>query len=415
MNERISAKQYSIAVGCAIIMLLHIGSTVISSTILPNLVEAIGKGMSPISLAMSLGTYSGAIIGTFAGKIINKVTPKYALMIGGACIAIEFTLFGTASSLPPVFIGAVFGGGILTLGAHASIGALLSGHFGAKAAPILAAVFGISNLGSTIMVFVTSRLMDAVGYSKTCLYLSWGIFAISTVINLLLVRNPSGARLSTPSGDSSGTQAPEIPGMMLKECFRTSSFWLFGLGMMLGAMLYAGIMTYAVTFFTRYGLDPIVASNYLMALTLFGTAITMISGKIIQRLGSRMLMLFVFGGFIIGVVFLCLFPAKPAPWMALAGLFFIAFVRPLNALPSLVLPEMFGRKDFTSLNSWGMSFYYVGTGLSVIIIGIISDVTGGNMVLAFIFLGVMAALALVAFLSALRASPMEKTQVSSEP
>ena len=365
--------------------------------------------MAPISLAMSFGTYSGAIIGTFASKIIKRVTPKYALIIGGFCIAIEFTLFGTASSLLPVFIGSIFGGGILTLGAHASIGALLSGHFGDKAAPVLAAVFGISNIGSTLMVYVTSRLMDVIGYSQTCLCLSWGIFAISTLINLLLVRNPPQVRLSEPTYNSNHTaHSPDIPGMMLNECFRTFSFWLFGIGMALGAMLYAGIMTYAVTFFTTYGLDSLVASNYLMALTIFGTVITMVSGKIIQRLGMRILILLVFGGFIIGVVFLCLFPANPAPWMALIGLFFIAFVRPLNALPSLVLPEIFGRKDFTSLNSWGMSFYYVGTGLSVIIIGIISDITGGDMVLAFVFLGVMAALALVAFLSALKVAPMRK-------
>lgn len=410
MNDRISNKQYTVIVGCAIILFLHLGSTVIASTILPNLVEAVGVGMTPISLAISCGTWSGAIIGTFAGKIIIKLTPKWSLIVGGACIAIEFSLFGTATTLPPVFIGAIIGGGILTLGAQASVGALLSGHFGAKTAPILAVVFGISNLGSTAVIFVTSRLVSAIGYAKACLFLAWGIFILSTLVNLLLIKNPPKTKQPAERIENSPAETveEEIPGLTFKECLKTPSFWLFGFGMALGAMLYSGIMTYAVSFFTKYGLDQVTASNYLMALTIFGTFITMTSGKVVQKLGERMLMLFVFVGFIIGIVFLCLFPSNPAPWMALVGLFFIACVRPLNALPGMVLPSLFGRREFASLNSWGMSFYYVGTGLATIVIGIISDVTGGNMVAAFIFLGVMAALALVSFLLSLKFSPSEK-------
>ena len=58
-----------------------------------------------------------------------------------------------------------------------------------------------------------------------------------------------------------------------------------------------------------------------------------------------------------------------------------------------------------------MTFYYIGAGLSSIVIGLISDITGGNYTMAFAVLGIMAAISFVLILFALNASPTKKEMV----
>lgn len=406
---------YSVAVGCAIIMFLNIGGTAITNVILPYMIEAVGVGRTPIAFAITLGTFVGAALGMVGGKIIGKITPKIALMVGGLCLALHMTLYGMATSLVPIYISAIVGGGVLALGAHASVGALIAGQFGAAMAPILGVVIGLSNFGSTGVILIMGQLIERVGYTKAAIYVSWGIFFIGLAVNLLLVRNPDRAATSQSGGEKEGGgTATEVPGLTIGQSMKTAAFWFFGIAMILGATLYAGIMTYATSFFIANGLDGLTAANYLASLTVFGAIVTMSSGTLIQKLGVRTLMMFVFGGYILGIVFLCMFPANPVPWMALVGLIFIAFVRPVNALPSLVLPEMFGRKDFASLSSWGMSFYYIGAGVSSTLIGAITDLTGGNFILAFIVLAVMAGASFVLFLVAQKLSPMKRAQLEQE-
>ena len=393
------------AIICGIILFINIGGSSIASLVLPNITEHIGKGSAAVSLALSLGTFSGAVLGMIGGKIIKKLTPRGALIAGSLLVGVNLTLYVMADNLPILYLGGLLSGGVLALGAHASIGAIVSGRYGAAAAPLLGVIIGASNFGSTLVSQVVGRLIPVLGYQMTTIYTAWGIAAIGIFLNLLFLRNPKSPGGATAA--QSATQQEDVPGLTISQCFKTLAFWLFGIAMIFGAMLYSGVFTYAVTFFVSNGLAQTTAANYFSMLTVFGGIITMCSGALIKKLGARWLMVFVFGGYILGIILIVMFPANPVPFLALAALFFIAFVRPVNALPSLTLPEMFGRKDFASLSSWGMSFYYVGAGLSSIVIGLISDMTGGNFTMAFAVLGVIAAVSFILFLFALKMSPMK--------
>lgn len=79
------------------------------------------------------------------------------------------------------------------------------------------------------------------------------------------------------------------------------------------------------------------------------------SGVILEKFGSKILMVLTFGGYIVGMVLVCMFPANPVPWFAVVSVLFVAFVRPVNSVPSLMLPELFGRKDYNRINSLGMA------------------------------------------------------------
>ena len=112
---------------------------------------------------------------------------------------------------------------------------------------------------------------------------------------------------------------------------------------------------------------------------------------------------------IVGMVLVCMFPANPVPWFAVVGVLFVAFVRPVNSVPSLVLPELFGRKDYNRINSLGMAGYYLGATISSFLVAWISEISG-SYTNSYMCLAVIALISFVLFFVAIRLSPYRREQ-----
>ena len=88
---------------------------------------------------------------------------------------------------------------------------------------------------------------------------------------------------------------------------------------------------------------------------------------------------------------------------------FVAFVRPVNSVPSLVLPELFGRKDYNRINSLGMAGYYLGATISSFLVAWISEISG-SYTNSYMCLAVIALISFVLFFVAIRLSPYRREQ-----
>lgn len=234
------------------------------------------------------------------------------------------------------------------------------------------------------------------------------VCVISLLLNFLFLGKPKTV-VSTQEAAGQAAAQEESTGYSLKEARRTASFWMFGVAMFLGAMLFTGVGLFGIDYFMTHDIRYENATTYMAVATFAGALIVMFGGVITQKLGGRGLLFMMFGGFAIGVVLLTfVFPIGLSALIGFSAMVLVACVRPLNTVPGLVLPEMFGRKDFSSLNNFALSFYALGAGLSSILIGVLADATGNNYTLAFTILAVAAVVSLVLFLCALAMSPMKK-------
>lgn len=92
--------------------------------------------------------------------------------------------------------------------------------------------------------------------------------------------------------------------------------------------------------------------------------------------------------------------------MLYGGLVCCALIGPVQILPALFIPQLFGMKDYTAINAVGMgAFYLGGTAVFLIAAAIMQNVGFG---MGFVVLAVSGVVACVLFLVAIAASPMRK-------
>ena len=92
--------------------------------------------------------------------------------------------------------------------------------------------------------------------------------------------------------------------------------------------------------------------------------------------------------------------------MLYGGLVLCALIGPVQILPALFIPQLFGMKDYTAINAVGMgAFYLGGTAVFLIAAAIMQNIGFG---MGFIVLAVSGVVACVLFLLAIAASPVRK-------
>lgn len=401
-------------VACGIIIFLNAGTSSLMSVFLPYYVQDMPQyTITQLALNSTFGTISGFVFSLVGAKLIKALTPKWSLLVGSACTALFVFLMASAQTPWQMYIAGIIAGGSLGLGAHASCAGVLSGFYGAGMGKVIGVVFGLSTFGGAALCFLGGQLAGYIPWRTAYLAVGVGAGIIGMVLNLILIRKPETPKPASESvSNQAASPAAEEDGLTLQEAVRTPSFAFFFLAMVCGAMLYGGFMNFATTFWVQSGMDASTAAGYISVLNVFGAAISMASGFIIARFGSRILMMICFVGFVIGMVFTCMMAGKVSIPLLLLSLLFIAMVRPVNSLPALVLPELFGRKDYNAINPLGMAAYYCGTALSSVVIGMIRDMTG-SFTAAFITLAVISVVAYFLFIAALKVSPYQKMKRSS--
>ena len=107
-----------------------------------------------------------------------------------------------------------------------------------------------------------------------------------------------------------------------------------------------------------------------------------------------------------GIALLVMWLSSLSDGMLYGGLVLCALIGPVQILPALFIPQLFGMKDYTAINAVGMgAFYLGGTAVFLIAAAIMQNIGFG---MGFIVLAVSGVVACVLFLLAIAASPVRK-------
>jgi len=399
-------------IGCTIIIFCNIGISSIFSIIVPNYIAEFGCTRAQLSSAAVLSTISGFVFSLVGTKVISFLTPKWSLLLGTIFAGLYLFGLSIANNLIMLAFACSTQGVVLGLGTQASTAGVISGWYGSKMTSITGLVFGISSFGIALTTFIVGQMIKTMSFRTMLMIFAIAVVVIGVLVNLILIRQPNQQKTadSTSSSGAKKPQAAQIDGIPFATAVKSPAFILFFIGIMFAATLFAGFITFATSFWQSYGMEASQSASYVSLLSLFGAFVAMASGVIIEKLGTKVLMVLTFGGFIAGMVMVCLWPTNPTGWFAAISVLLVAFVRPVPSIPSLVLPELFGRKDYTRINSMGMAGYYAGTAIAVIMVGAIADITG-SFILSFIFLAVLSGISFFIFLIALKLSPYKKSKI----
>lgn len=414
------------AVGCAIILTVGLGSTSLLNVIAVLLVEGMGIDLVTYAFGPMLATvfaFLGSLVGT---KLIGVITPRWCLLIGSVCTAAALVLFATATGPAMWYVGNVINGIVLAIGAHASAAGVLSRFYGERTPTVFGVVVGVMSFIIAGLVFIESMLLQVLDYRTiifgyAALVLVLGIFSNLVLIGplpKLTAPAPapdavqaedalSEANLAEAEAAAAAPAPPEAPtGITLKEALRTPALYLFFAAMVFASFPLNGFSAYSSNFLASSSLDPSFVVTLLSIFALLVAVVSLVSGKVSEKLGASVSSIIVFAGFAVGITLLVMWLANAGDPLLYGGLVLCAFIGPVQILPALFIPQLFGMRDYTAINAVGMGAFYLGGAAVFLIAAAIMQNVG--FAVGFIVLAASGVVACILFLLAIAASPIRK-------
>lgn len=385
---------YRAAIAGAILLFIHQGMNATFSIHLPYFVETFQAPASTIALAASFGTIASFIWSLLMPAMLKAIKAR-GVMLLSSILGLGYGLIHCYSqNVGMLWLAGIFGGTVLGLGTSAATAAIVSphhGYWGAKMPRVISIVFSFSALGGAAYLAMCGQLIPRLGWRNNYLVIGGSVFVIGIVTNLLLLRTPKAAPTATGAAQAAKPAAPQEDGLTLKEAMRTPSFYLLFLGIVFCATMYYGCTTYLASFWQSHGMSPTAAANYNSILKLISMAVVFISGFILTNFGVKAFIGIVHFGGAAGIVCLIMWPSIQSAWFTILCLILIVLASPVLSISSQLIPLLFGRKDYSSINSVSMGAFFLGIALSSWLVGKIAEVAGGftNAFIAVIVIGVV--------------------------
>lgn len=410
MERTSKAHAIAAAVGCALILTTGTGTTTVLNAMIPDLLEGTHATLPVFMIGPTLATI-GAFLGSLvATKAIDKLTPKYSLLIGSVTVSLVLVIIAMATNVYLWIVANVLNGIVLSFGAHAAASGVVSRFFGKKTQSAYGFVAGGYYVMTALEVFLVAYFLSITDYRTTIWIFSGLSLLVGVFANLVLIGKVPKLPEET---DDAPVEEKILVGITLKEALRTPSFYLLCAVIFLGAWALDGTSAFSTVFFTAHGVSPADAAAFLGVHTMFGAILMIAAGVITNRFGCRTTAFLVFACYGIGIGLLLTWAQTGALPLVYVGMAFTSTILMVSILSSLFIPDLFGLKDYVSINAAVMSAYFLGNATAMISLGGISEALGVDM--AFVVIVALVVVATICMLASYALRPMKKATASSVP
>jgi OFA family oxalate/formate antiporter-like MFS transporter len=353
------------------------------------------------SLPYTVAAAAFAVTMVFAGRLQDKIGPRWVATIGGALTGIGLIIASFSQSVSVMILAfGIFAGTGFGLGYAAATPPALKWFHPSKKGLITGIVVSGFGLAAVYISPLTTWLLTDFGISKTFFFLGVAFLIGTTLLAQFLVNPPAGYQPPVPAAVAAAqAKAPAKSTRKdyeWKEMLQTSQFiklWLmFAFTSSAGLMIIGHLATIAKT---QAGWDK---GFYLVALlAIFNAGGRIIAGVLSDKIGRTKTMIIVFS--LQGVNMLLfgqyLTPATMAIGAAIAGFGYGAL---LSLFPSTVA-DYYGLKNLGA--NYGMVFTAWGVGgvFGPILAGWVADSTGTYQTAYLISAGLLALATILAFMT----------------
>lgn len=410
---------YKVVVAAVILIMLHNGCTAVYSLFLLDMADHVGCSlaaigyMSTISLFVSVG--ASFLMG--AGRVVERIGAKKCLYLGTILSALAYVVMGFAPSLTVIYIGVIFLGINISIGTIATTSSLVESWFIERRSEMLGIVIGCALLGSTVLVFVASRINAVAGtYTTTYYVLAAVILIVGVLVNTLLVRTPEqmgqkplGWEKSDELAKAEVVNENDEEGISLNVILKSFSFWAIMIAVFIFTFAVDSIAIYAPTFFITNGLSEITASNLSTIFLFMGFIGGISAGAIDAKLGHKAFALVLGVLLAVGTALLAFYPSSKVLILAYAAMIIggLGLQACNQSGPTLIAP-MFGRKHYSTLVNYTATASYAGCAAIAPIMNISLNVTGG-MTAEYVGCAIGVVVGVVLLVLGLNLSPLKKS------
>ena len=406
--EYTKGRKLSAAVGVTIILATASGGTSVMNAIVPFLLEGMKVDLTTFMIGPTIATILSFAMSAIGVKIIDLIGPKWCMLIGSICSCVTMYMVGIANSFVLWIIANILNGIVLAFATYAAAGGVIAPFYGKDTQKAFGVVGGITALLVAAWMAATSALLHAMSYTQLFTIYAVGILVLGVICNFVLIGKVPRKDKAEPNAKEQAAEAPKAQGFTFAETLKQgASIYCFLIAMFIVAWCASGITSYASVYYASFGMAATTAAALLSVYSFTAAILKLASGFLVKKLGAKIMSIIIYMGFALGVVCMLAWSQTQLFPLAVLGIALCAFISYATMIPGLFVPDLYGMKDYTGINSAGVAGYYLGAvtvlfGLSVVI-GILGYFN------AFIVLVVASILAMVFMLTAVGTSPMKKT------
>lgn len=409
MEQYSNSRKVSVAVGVTIILATATGGTSVMNAIVPFLLAGMNVSLATFMIGPTVATVLSFIMSAVGVKVIDIIGPKWCMLIGSICSGVTMFMVGTATSFPLWIVANILNGIVLAVATYASAGGVIAPFWGKDTQKAFGVVGGVTALLVATWIAVTGVLLTTMAYQTLFTVYAVGIVVIGAVCNFFLIgKVPRKTLAPKPEqADEKAVEAPELPGFTFAETLKKgASIYCFLIAMFFVAWCASGITSYASVYYTSFGMAATTAALLMSVYSYTAAVLKLASGFLVKKLGPKVMSMFIYLGFAIGMVLLLIWSQTGLLPLAFVGMMLCAFISYATMIPGLFVPDLYGMKDYTGINSGGVAGYYLG---AVCVLGGLSAVIAAlGYFNSFVLLAVAAVVAMAFMLVAVATSPMKK-------
>jgi predicted MFS family arabinose efflux permease len=368
---------------------LALGTRATYGLFLDPVVETIGTGRAPFSLAIAVQAIVWGVAQPVAGAVADRFGTARVLGTGGVLFAAAMVLMATATTSGVVMLSAGFLAGLAI--ASASFAVVLSA-VGRMAPPArrslaLGVVSAAGSIGQFVLIPITQGIIDGFGWQTAAVALGLGSLAV--------VALAPGLRGRAVDQQSAAETAAGRPLRVdLRRAASSRSYWLLNLGFLVCGFHVTFIGTHLPSYVGEINVPKAAATTALSLIGLFNVFGSLLAGWLGDRFHKAKLLAGLYGLRAIAIAAFVLAPSSTLNTVlfgAAIGTLWLSTV----PLTSGLVNQMFGTTNAGAL--FGIVFFshQVGAFVGAWSGGYFSDSTGSYAPVwwAAIALGVMATVA----------------------
>lgn len=403
---------YRVAVGAALYFFCILGIGSMVSVVYAMLPEHFGVTFTQLATGMSLCSVIGFFGGMVAVKVIQKLTPRGCMVLGGVLALCYALCSAFIKSYFGFMLAEFFFGLAAAFCFHGVISELIIRWFVKDCATIISLVISAGTFGGAAYQFIAGQIVDKLGVSK--LYVVFGLFtfAVCVLSALLLVRNrpeelgqtalgAEEAAASANAVEASGAAASSAGSQI--SLYKKSSFWILLLAGFLGYECIGMVGTYTTTFLPIGGtISFATAATFVSIMTLVGGVAGTFGGKLLDKLGLKAYIMIVFLSAAVCNLGFVLFGVTQS--VAALGVILLGYALgyAYSYISNLITVPLFGVEQATSANTKMLAMVYAGQMVLAPVNARIMELFGFHA--AYIIMAACSILVMVLYLLAIRLS-----------
>lgn len=375
--------------------------------------EELGIGRTQFTTYYTIMSLVAMVTAPIAGGLMRKIDIRVYLTLFTVLGAISFIGFSFAKSIMYFYIFSIPMGAALAGAAMIPVSVLITNWFNEKRGLSLGIALSGTGVGGAIYSPVSTWIITDYGWRTAYLVIGVVILVLLVPLALFVIKLTPADKGLLPLGElpiANGAERKVLLGVTQKEAFKSVSYWVFCLAIIVAGIVVNSMIIHFVPYLTDIGTSMQTAALLLSISSIMVIVSKLTVGKFYDKLGLLTTLLIICGGSLVS--FLLLFKGD----ILIVALLYTAVAAfgatAVTVTPAYLTGALYGEKEYSAKYGTVSLFNSLGAAIAPIVAGLIYNINQSYGILIYTLI-ILAVVEFILFFIAIKTKPKFSQNISS--